>query len=134
MIVILAVVGDRRVLSQRALSDVDAHAADVEGGVGAPRLDARARRHLAVDAVAAAASDELLVELVVQGAAVLIAVQRVVQPRRVQMVVRILEREQPVFCKLERRRLLVEGSYGSFNVVFYLHFYDRIKNKKGDNQ
>ena len=119
MIVVLDVVGCAevaRVLGERALGDVDPHAADVEGRVGAPALDLCAARHLVVAASAGvpAVADELLIKLVVQGTAVFIAVQGVVQPRRVQMVVGILEGEEAILCNNQRRTVtFVFGSFTS---------------------
>lgn len=107
---ILAVVSDldgARVLGQGTLGNVDAHAADVEGRVGPPALDSRASGHFVVHS----AGNQLLVKLVVQRTAALIAVQGIVQTRRVQVVVRVLERQQTVLWKKSTRISSLKKKY-----------------------
>lgn len=115
MIVVLAVVGGVEVgwiLGKRALGNVDSHTADIERCVSSASLDSCAAASHLVNATATAATNEFLIKLVVQGTAVLIAVQGVVQPRWVQVVVWILEGEQPVLCK---------RGYNYISFIYYIY-------------
>lgn len=89
------------VLGERALSDVNPHAAQIQRGIRSARLNPRATAPAAAAshfAASAAVPDQFLIQLIVQGTPVLVAVQSIVQASRVQVVIRILEREQTVFC------------------------------------
>jgi len=87
------------ILRERALGDVHPHTAQIQRGVGPACLHPRSTASPAAGhlAASAAAADQFLIQLVVQGAAVPVAVQGIVQPSRVQVVVWVLEREETVF-------------------------------------
>lgn len=89
------------ILREGALSDVHPHAAQIQRGIRSACLHPRstpspatAASHLAASATTA---HQFLIQLVVQRAAVAVAVQGIVQPSRVQMVIGIFEGEQAVF-------------------------------------
>lgn len=89
------------ILREGALGDVHPHAAQIQRGVRSARLHPRstvtspAAGHLAAPA---AVADQLLIQFVVQRAVVVaVAVQGIVQPGRVQVVIGVLEGEEAVF-------------------------------------
>lgn len=88
------------ILREGALGDVHSHTAQIQCGVGSACLHPRATSpspaagYLATSATAA---DQFLIQFIVQRAAVPVAVQGIVQPSWVQMVVGILKGEEAVF-------------------------------------
>lgn len=88
------------ILREGALGDVHPHAAQIQCGVGSaclhPRSTAPSPGHLATSA---AAADQFLIQFIVQRTAVPVAVQSIVQPSWVQVVVGILEGKKAVFWK-----------------------------------
>lgn len=91
------------ILREGALGDVHPHAAQIQCGVRSACLHPRSTApspatagHLAASATAA---DQFLIQFIVQRTAVSIAVQSIVQPSRIKMVVGIFEGEETVFWK-----------------------------------
>lgn len=88
------------ILRERALGDIHPHTAQIQCGVGSACLHPRstapspAAGHLAASTTAA---DQFLIQFIVQRTAVSIAIQSVVQPSWVQVVVGIFEGEEAVF-------------------------------------
>lgn len=108
------------VLGERTLGDVNPHAAKIQRGIRSARLNPRAAAPAAAAASHFAASatvpDQFLVQFIVQGTPVLVAVQSIVQASRVQVVIRILEREQTVFCNKQKRSFLSLGKNSFPNI------------------
>lgn len=108
------------VLGERTLGDVNPHAAKIQRGIRSARLNPRAAAPAAAAASHFAASatvpDQFLVQFIVQGTPVLVAVQSIVQASRVQVVIRILEREQTVFCNKHSFLSLGKNSFPNIRV------------------
>lgn len=88
------------ILRKRALGDVHPHTAQIQCGVGSACLHPRstapspAAGHLATSA---AAADQFLIQFIVERTAVSVAVQSIVQPSWIQVVVGIFEGKEAVF-------------------------------------
>lgn len=99
------------ILRERALSDVHPHTAQVQRGVGSACLHSRAAApspaagHLAASA---AAADQFLIQFVVQGAAIPVAVQSIIQSSRIEMIVGIFEGEKAVLCERKKHGVSIK--------------------------
>lgn len=116
------------VLGEGTLSDVNPHAAQIQRGVCSACLHPRATTAAGHIATSATAAYQFLVELIVKGTAVPVAVQRVVQPGWIQVVIWILEREQTVLWNTEAGvlvrmicgfRITLRRYYGSLKSTVY---------------
>lgn len=102
------------ILREGALGNVHPHTAQVQRGVRSACLHPRsavpspAAGHLAASA---AAADQLLIQFVVQRAIILVAVQSIVQPGWIQVVIGVLEGEEAVFCEQARTKFRSDGSF-----------------------
>ena len=87
------------ILRQGALGDIHPHAAQIQCGVGSACLHPRSSSPAAASylAASATATDQFLIQFIVQRTTVSIAVQSIVQPSWIQVIVGIFEGKEAVF-------------------------------------